>query len=213
MRLRPSGKKGPLAVQLSSFIEYQGREAETWEHMALCRARANCGDDSLRAELENNICNALSRQRDNDKLAREIRDMRDLIAKEKGDADIADIKILRGGLIDIEFIAQFLTLAYASACPQLLVVGTADLLRKAADSGLLNPADAELLLSAHRFYTDVIQMQRVVMTGGMKVDAAPKAVRMRIAAGAGLPDDRRLDLQIRDTAVFVTNIFRKTLGG
>ncbi|MDE2363895.1 MAG: bifunctional [glutamine synthetase] adenylyltransferase/[glutamine synthetase]-adenylyl-L-tyrosine phosphorylase [Hyphomicrobiales bacterium] len=212
MRLRPSGKKGPLAVQLSSFIAYQREEAETWEHMALTRARPISGDASLIERAAQEIASVISRRRDPALVAREILEMRQLIAKEKGDSDRSDIKTLRGGLIDIEFIAQFLQLAHASAHPDLPAVGTADVLRRAGALGLLDPDQAERLLVAHRFYTDIVQVQRVVLPLGMKPDAAPAAVRRRIAAGAGLPDERRLDATIEDTAASVARIFDRVFG-
>ena len=212
MRLRPSGKKGPLAVQVSSFLHYQREEAETWEQMALTRARAICGDSSLRAEVEAIVDAELSRPRDPALVAREISDMRELVAKEKGDQDRADIKLLRGGLIDVEFIAQFMVLAFAATHPQLLIVSTAETLRRAGEAQLLAPDDAQRLLDAHRFYTDVIQMQRIALPADMKPDVAPAPVRLRIAAGAGLPDEARLDRQIVDTADAVAAIFARVLG-
>ena len=211
MRLRPSGKKGPVAVQLSSFVQYQREEAETWEKMALCRARAVCGDRSLMRDLNDAMSEALRRPRDKTAVAREIAEMRELIAKEKGDADRSDIKLLRGGLIDIEFAAQFLVLVHAHARPEILLTGTADILRKAAALGLLDAAQAETLLSAHRLYTDVTQMQRILLPVEMKPASAPAAVRRRIAACAGLPDEQRLDSQISATVSSVAKLCRRLL--
>ena len=138
--------------------------------------------------------------------------MRELVAKEKGDQDRADIKLLRGGLIDVEFIAQFMVLAFAATHPQLLIVSTAETLRRAGEAQLLAPDDAQRLLDAHRFYTDVIQMQRIALPADMKPAVAPAPVRLRIAAGAGLPDEARLDRQIVDTADAVAAIFARVLG-
>lgn len=83
MRLRPSGKKGPLAVQLSSMVAYNRDEAETWEHMALTRARPICGDASLMADVRREIDAVLAMPRDRRALATAIREMRELIAREK----------------------------------------------------------------------------------------------------------------------------------
>ncbi len=200
MRLRPSGKKGPLAVQMSTFVDYQMREAETWEHMALTRARPVCGDISLIEQARETIHAVLARPRDHAATARSIGEMRELIAQEKGDSDFNDLKILRGGLIDIEFIAQYLVLAHASRHPGILVTPTAEALAAAGGNGLISSGDAELLRGAHRFYTDILQMQRAILPPGVKLEAAPRAAVARIAAGAGLPDARRLKQQIVDTA-------------
>ena len=211
MRLRPSGKKGPVAVQLSSFVQYQREEAETWEKMAISRARPICGDASLLDDLRTTIESSLAEARDLHALAREIRDMRELIASEKGDDDPSDLKLYRGGLIEVEFIAQFLVLAYAAQHRNLLVVGTSDILRRAVSAGLLAVADAETLLAAHRLYTDVVQMQRVLLPVDLKPDDAPAAVRRRIATSAGLPDDKQLNAELVERTEAVAALFRRLL--
>lgn len=213
MRLRPSGKKGPLAVQLSSMVAYNRDEAEVWEHMALTRARPICGDASLMSDAAREIDAVLSLPREPGPLAAAIREMRELIAKEKGDGDKADLKLYRGGLIDIEFAAQFLQLAHAARHRDLLGLGTADVLRRSAELGLVTPGQGERLSAAHRFYTDVVQMQRVLLPSDMKPDAAPASVRRRIATCAGLPDEKRLDLDISDTAASVKAICAELLPG
>ncbi|MCB1545409.1 MAG: bifunctional [glutamine synthetase] adenylyltransferase/[glutamine synthetase]-adenylyl-L-tyrosine phosphorylase [Rhodoblastus sp.] len=211
MRLRPSGKKGPVAVQFASFVQYQREEAETWEKMAISRARPICGDPSLLGDLEMAIEQSLAEKRDLRTLAREIRDMRKLIAKEKGDDDPADLKLYRGGLIDVEFIAQFLVLAHSAEHRNLLVVGTSDILRRAAAEGVLDAGDAEPLLAAHRLYTDVVQMQRVLLPVDMKPNSAPAAVRRRIATSAGLPDEKQLNAEILERAATVAALFKRLL--
>ena len=211
MRLRPSGKKGPVAVQFASFVQYQREEAETWEKMAISRARPICGDPSLLGDLEMAIEQSLAEKRDLRTLAREIRDMRKLIAKEKGDDDPADLKLYRGGLIDVEFIAQFLVLAHSAEHRNLLVVGTSDILRRAAAEGVLDAGDAETLLAAHRLYTDVVQMQRVLLPVDMKPNSAPAAVRRRIATSAGLPDEKQLNAEILERAATVAALFKRLL--
>lgn len=211
MRLRPSGRKGPLAVQLATFVEYQTHEAEVWEHMALTRARPVCGDAGLLAETQATIHKVLSRARNRAETAAAIVEMRNLIAQEKGDSDFNDLKILRGGLIDVEFIAQYLILAYGSQHPSLLMTATADVLSAAGEVGLIALDDAETLRNAHRFYTDVLQMQRTILPPSVKLEAAPKATFTRIAAGAGLPDAKRLKQQIADTAESVSAIYRRVL--
>ena len=83
MRLRPSGRQGPLATQLSSFKLYQLDEAETWEHMALTRARVVAGDASLGAEVAETVRETLTRKREAAQVARDARAMRALIAAKR----------------------------------------------------------------------------------------------------------------------------------
>ena len=87
LRLRPSGRKGPVATKLAGFIDYQKSDAETWEHMTLTRARVVAGDADVGASVAREIVEVLSRPRDRTVLARYIREMRALIAREKGDKD------------------------------------------------------------------------------------------------------------------------------
>ena len=110
LRLRPSGNKGPVATSIRAFSKYQSEEAWTWEHMALTRARAVSGDASLCAEARALIDEVLARPRDRAKLIDDLTEMRKLIEEEKPPRDIWDVKLIPGGLIDIEFIAQFLSL-------------------------------------------------------------------------------------------------------
>jgi glutamate-ammonia-ligase adenylyltransferase len=154
LRLRPSGGKGPLATQFSSFRLYQANEAETWEHMALTRARVVAGDKRLGDEIAAAIAAVLTKPRDRAKLAKDVKAMRDLIAREKGDQDPWDLKLVSGGLIDIEFVAQYLTLAEAARVPELLNVSTRATLAAAAEAGVIARDDADALIAAHRLYTD-----------------------------------------------------------
>src|SRR5690606_19077731 len=90
MRLRPSGQKGPVAAQLSTFREYQAKEAWTWEHLALTRARVVSGPPELRRKVEEAIRDTLTRKRDRAVIAKDVWDMRDRIAAEKGTDNIWD---------------------------------------------------------------------------------------------------------------------------
>src|ERR1700755_2494513 len=105
MRLRPSGRAGPVASRLDSFAQYQDREAWTWEHMALTRARVISGSPDFRREIERIIREVLTRPRDAAGVATDVADMRRAIALKKGEDDIWDLKYASGGLVDIDFIA------------------------------------------------------------------------------------------------------------
>ena len=117
MRLRPSGQQGPVAAQLSTFIEYQANEAWTWEHLALTRARVVAGPPELKARVEAAIHAALTKPRDRAKVAADVHEMRQRIAKEKGTENIWELKQVRGGLVDLEFIAQYLQLVPRRRAP------------------------------------------------------------------------------------------------
>jgi len=185
MRLRPSGRKGPLATQFLSFAAYQAEDAESWEHMSLTRARVIAGEPHLGALIDQTIRAVLTRPRGAG-LAQEVKEMRALIAREKGDSDPWDLKLAAGGLIDIEFIAQYLLLRHAHASPSLIHVSPCDILATAASAGLLAGKDMELLIRAHRLFSDVTQILQLSLDPGKDPRQANRAVKERLSKLAGV---------------------------
>ena len=188
MRLRPSGRQGPLATQFSAFVRYQEEAAETWEHMALTRARVIAGEASLADDVSAAVRRTLLRRRKASDIARDVRSMRALIGSEKGDKNVWDLKLVAGGLIEIEFVAQYLTLAFAHGRPDILDVSTRKAIDKAGAAGLLSADHVETLVGAHRLYTDATQFMRLSLAGPFDPAKAAAGVKRRIAAAAGFPD-------------------------
>ena len=188
MRLRPSGRQGPLATQLRSFKLYQEGEAETWEHMALTRARFVAGDKSLGTDIAATVRRTLTMKRDRAKVAKETRAMRALIAKEKGERDVWDLKLAAGGLIDIEFVAQHLELAFAHKHPAILDVSTRKVLEEASRAEMITPEQAEVLIDGHKLYSDATQFMRLSTSGPFDPAKAAAGVKRRTAASAGFPN-------------------------
>ena len=116
-RLRPSGNAGPLATHIDAFIKYQRNEAWTWESQALVRARPVAGDKELSRQIDTELADLLSTKRDGVKITTDIRDMRKTLKKEKPAKNVFDVKLAEGGLIDIEFIAQWAALVFDSVDP------------------------------------------------------------------------------------------------
>ena len=188
LRLRPSGRQGPLATQFSAFALYQRDEAETWEHMALTRARVVAGEPSLAADVAEAVRTTLVRERNPETIARDVRSMRALIASEKGDRDPWDLKLVSGGLMDIEFVVQYLSLAFAHERPDILDVSTRKTIDKAGAAGLLSAAHVETLIGGYRLYTDATQFMRLAIAGPFDPAKAAAGVKRRIAAAVGFPD-------------------------
>ena len=168
MRLRPSGRAGPLATQLTGFAGYQDTEAWTWEHMALTRARVVSASPAFKARVEKVIGEILRRPRDAELIAGDVVEMRGAIAKEKGDRERWDLKYAAGGLIDIEFIAQYLQLVHAERVPAILDTSTARVLDKAWGLRLLAVEDAEVLRPAVQLYQDLTQILRLCLIGSIR---------------------------------------------
>ncbi len=183
MRLRPSGQKGPVATQLSSFVHYQASEAWTWEHMALTRARVVSGPPALRAAVETAIRDVLLKRRDRAKTAADVRDMRARIEKEKGTRDPWELKQVRGGLVDLEFIAQHLQLVHAADHPTVLSQNTMAALQNLGSARLLPAAAAEALLPASRLLNNLTQVLQALPGRPLRAGQGPR--RPQDPAGAG----------------------------
>jgi glutamate-ammonia-ligase adenylyltransferase len=213
MRLRPSGRAGPLASRLDSFAEYQDREAWTWEHMALTRARVISAPSEFRGRIEAVIREVLTRPRDAAVIASDVAEMRRAIALEKGEAEIWDLKYAAGGMIDIEFIAQYLQLVHAAAKPDILSVSTLQVLDNAARLGVLAPSDLEVLRPAARLYHDLTQILRLCVSGKFKPETAGDDL-LRVMARAGdAPDFSSLQARVRETQGEVRRVFREVVEG
>ncbi|MDG1438597.1 MAG: hypothetical protein P8P98_06430, partial [Emcibacteraceae bacterium] len=125
MRLRPSGTAGPLAVSMESFNDYQQGKAWTWEHMALTRGRVISGPQILQENIDQCILNILSHQkRDHNNLLHEVAKMRIRLSDNFGTENIWALKHVRGGIIDVEFICQYLLLKHGSNHPEILTKNT-----------------------------------------------------------------------------------------
>jgi [glutamine synthetase] adenylyltransferase / [glutamine synthetase]-adenylyl-L-tyrosine phosphorylase len=212
MRLRPSGRAGPLASRVKSFAEYQEHEAWTWEHMALTRARVISASPEFRAEIEGIIRQVLTRRRDPSSVANDVADMRRAIALEKGEDDIWDLKYVAGGMVDIDFLAQYLQLVHAADQPDILNVSTLHVLDNAARLGLLSPSAAEVLRPAARLYHDLTQILRLCVSERFKPDVAGEDL-LRVMARAGdAPDFSSLQARVKETQVEVRRVFRALVG-
>jgi glutamate-ammonia-ligase adenylyltransferase len=209
MRLRPSGQKGPVATQLSGFIDYQRRDAWTWEHLALTRARVVSGPPALRAAVEQAIRRALTRKRDPARIAADVRDMRARIEKEKGTRDIWDLKQVNGGLIDLEFIAQYLQLVHANAHPEILSPNTITALVNLGGAGLLPAPAVEALLPAARLYHNLTQVLRLCLDGPFVPGKAADGLKSLLARAGEAPDFARLKADLVARQAEVARFFRE----
>ena len=211
MRLRPSGKAGPVAVRLDGFLSYQRNEAWTWEHLALTRARPIAGPPALREHLRQIIREVLTTPRDRLKTAADVREMRAMIEKEKGTRDIWQTKTFSGGMIDVEFIAQFLQIVHAPDAPGILDQNTANALGKLMAAGILSAQDGDTLLKASALYQDISQIVRLCTEGGFDPKEAPRDLIALLLHATGEPDLDRLEARLRETYAEVARLFSKLI--
>jgi len=213
MRLRPSGRAGPVASHLTSFAEYQDREAWTWEHMALTRARVISASPGFRAKIEGIIRDVLTRPREAAGVAGDVAEMRRAVALEKGEDDIWDLKYAAGGLVDIDFIAQYLQLVHAADQPDILDVSTLRVLDNAVRLDVLPQSSAEILRPATRLYHDLTQILRLCVTEKFKPETSGDDL-LRVMARAGdAPDFSSLEARVKETQSEVRRVFCEIVEG
>ncbi|YBV98097.1 bifunctional [glutamine synthetase] adenylyltransferase/[glutamine synthetase]-adenylyl-L-tyrosine phosphorylase [Phyllobacteriaceae bacterium JZ32] len=205
LRLRPSGNKGPVATHIASFGKYQRNEAWTWEHMALTRARPVAGDEALLAQVASEIDAVLAGPRDVAKTAKDVVEMRALVEKEKPPRDLWDLKLKPGGIIDLEFIAQFAGLT-GNVEAKRRSTATEDVLGHLAPS-FSEPSVSDELVDAHRLYTRLSQTIRLCIAGEVESDELPPGLADLLCRAAELPDMKRVESHLEQVAKTVRGHF------
>lgn len=188
MRLRPAGNAGPIASSLEAFTKYQQSEAWTWEYQALTRARVVCAEGDLGARFDDVMRAALIAPRDEAKILADVAEMRERLRKEHGTDDLWSPKHLRGGLVDIEFIAQYLQLRHAAGHPDVLAGDTVSVLRRAAAEGLVDAEMAGDLIEAATLWRNLQGILRLAVEGRFDADSAAPALKTVIARACGAVD-------------------------
>ncbi|WP_446720917.1 bifunctional [glutamine synthetase] adenylyltransferase/[glutamine synthetase]-adenylyl-L-tyrosine phosphorylase [Mesorhizobium sp. 131-2-1] len=205
LRLRPSGNKGPVATHVDAFKKYQRQDAWTWEHMALARARTIGGDAALCAEVETEVAAILALPRDAAKVMAEASEMRAMIEKEKPPRDLWDIKLIPGGLIDLEFIAQVAVLTGHVEAGRR-ATATADILARLSPD--LAGADVrQALCDAYALYLALTQMIRLCLTGEFQRHDVPPGLSDLLLAVTDLPDFAVLEAYLKETSQKVRQDF------
>ncbi|RMF38449.1 MAG: bifunctional [glutamine synthetase] adenylyltransferase/[glutamine synthetase]-adenylyl-L-tyrosine phosphorylase [Alphaproteobacteria bacterium] len=211
MRLRPSGRQGPVAVSLAGFAGYQREEAWTWEHMALTRARVVAGEPGLGADVDAVIEEVLSAPRDRDRLMADVREMRGRIARARaGRADsVWDVKRRPGGMLDIELVCQAGMLATGLAGIRAPIHAIAPL-RKA---GFLDDADAETLADALGLAIVVQHYGRLAMEGPLDPEAAGAGFVEALIRATDAPDLATLQQRLETGMAAAAAVVEGRLGG
>ena len=211
MRLRPSGNAGPVATTLAGFIKYQEASAWTWEHMALTRARFVAGDEALGSRIEESIRQILCRQHDPDKLLRDVAGMRERIERERKAKSVWDSKHLRGGLVDIEFLAQYLQLRHAAEFPAILSPCSEASFANCSNAGLLSPEDADQLIEAHRMLREIQGLLRLTVGDAFDEDAASDDLKIALCRATGFGSFAQVKEAMLDNALASYGIYNKII--
>jgi glutamate-ammonia-ligase adenylyltransferase len=173
LRLRPDGDAGLLAVSVEAFEQYQHKHAWAWEHQALTRARYASGDASVGARFEQIRADILVLPRDAARLREEVLAMREKInAGHPNSSPLFDLKHDRGGMVDVEFVTQYLVLCHSGTHPVLVRnLGNIALLRLSGEAGLIAP---ELAARAGDAYRTLRRVQHQMRLQGVEKARVPQ---------------------------------------
>lgn len=225
MRLRPSGKSGPLVTTLDAFRTYHEGAADTWEEMSLTRARIVCGSPGAREAVAAQIREILTRRRDAEALRGDVAEMRERMAAEYPSDEPFEVKHMRGGLVDLEFIAQYLQLSSAHEHPAVLAGGTAKCFEALEEAGVLagdatdatgaaggGETEAGFLARAVRFQRAVQALLRLAWSENDPVRDAPETLRRKVANALEHETFEELDAKLREMQAGARQRFRAHLG-
>ncbi|MEG3641527.1 bifunctional [glutamate--ammonia ligase]-adenylyl-L-tyrosine phosphorylase/[glutamate--ammonia-ligase] adenylyltransferase [Magnetococcus sp. PR-3] len=214
MRLRPSGASGPLVTTMEAFEKYQQNEAWTWEHQALIRADVVVGDRVSGGMMKQKMRGIITQQRELETLKKDVAEMRERIYQEKKPkVGVWDIKQARGGIVDIEFLIQYLVLAHAHAYANLVQRNATRALLSIHRNGLIDQPAYQVLDNAYRFYRLVENRLRLHHDRSENCIYEDSPVTLaRVARLCKLKDGEDLLQQLKEHLDAVRPIYEQHLG-
>ena len=213
-RLRPGGSDGPLATSLTAFDSYFDKTAWTYEFMALSRARvAATNNPDFAARVENTIKKHILRERDAPKLLADVVDMRARIAREFTTQNPWALKHARGGMVDLDFIAQYLLLRHAHSTPDIWKRNGQAVFEVALTEKLLPEETAQQLITAKKFMSDLMSLQRLSAPGGAITDDAPIGLKRLLTRGMRMKPFSALKDHLLEQQAIVSAIFQRMKEG
>ena len=213
MRLRPSGAAGPVAVSLARLESYYAGEAETWEFLALSRARVVWATSPAFAAVVTGVIETALRQpRDAARTLKDVREMRALMAKERPASGAWDLKLGPGGLVDIEFAAQTLQLLNAGMGGPL-AVNTADALARLHAAGLFDADKVGALEEAWTLQQGLTQVLKLALPGDADPAQEPPKFRALLARAGDAKDFRGLVAKLKRIQAAAHVAFKAAVAG
>ncbi len=211
LRLRPSGEAGPIATSFSSLSKYFHNDAWVWEKMALTRARVVFAEGSFRGTLENLICSLLRHPPDKKALLKGAAEMRFKLLQRHPSTQLWDIKHMRGGFVDIEFIAQYLQLLHAYENPTILSTNTAEGLNRLSANGLIENGKAKILIDAMILWHKIQGILRLCARKQFIEDLSTEGLQNLLTITSGMDSFSTLKSEVNETARNSHSIFQEII--
>ncbi len=203
MRLRPSGNAGPLATSFSAFVKYQKEKAWTWEHLALTRARIVVSEGDMKRKVHKAIDNILAMDFAPEKIITDVKHMQSLIRKERKAKHKFDLKLIEGGLIDIEFLVQSAQLLEG----KILKDPRANIGEKIRQFGRAKIIkNYERLAEIHNCYSIILQAMSICLPDPLNYSSWSDAFKDLLAFLTNYPNFELLENDITKMAKSVTQI-------
>ncbi|MDE0221162.1 MAG: bifunctional [glutamine synthetase] adenylyltransferase/[glutamine synthetase]-adenylyl-L-tyrosine phosphorylase [Spirochaetaceae bacterium] len=211
-RLRTSGQIELPVSTLDEFRDGHTGAASTSELMSLTRASVVCGDPATSAAVTAAIEGALASPRDPARLHEDVARRREAIAAGHPSQDPFDVQHVRGGLVDLESLAQYLRLRHAHESPEVLVGATASCFDALGAAGVIPEEEARFLAGAVRMQRTMQAMLRLTWSQGAPVRDAPEPMRLKLATALECAGLDELDAKLRETQAAAFDIYRRRIG-
>lgn len=210
LRLRPSGRWGPLVVTLASFLEYQKASAWTVEHMALTRGRVVLAGSKFRKKIEKGILGILAMKRDPLALAKQMAEVREKYFLEHGTESVFGVRQVRGGLIDAEYILQFYALTKGHENPDVFDPDFATSLDNLLKIKAFSENQAKLIEAAHDLFLEIHGLLRLCHEENPKESGLAPSLLTLMASTVGVPSGPALRNKLIETQKAVSGLYKKT---
>ncbi|MEL7452410.1 MAG: DUF294 nucleotidyltransferase-like domain-containing protein, partial [Pseudomonadota bacterium] len=210
MRLRPSGRAGPVAVSVQSFERYHMSEAWTWEHMALTRLRPIVGSDDLSNEVAELTCDLLAKAPRRDEVTNDVLSMRRRLMREKPGHGLWDMKSGPGGLVDLEFAVQHALLLHEGPYKHVPVIQ--DAISHLQKTGSFDAAMAVDLKDAYTVLSTLQHLQRLALPGDIVPVDLPSALRRLFARALECGTFAEVETRLLEAKKTVLKIRQERIG-
>lgn len=212
MQLRPTGNKGPVAVSLESFTRYHASESWTWERLALTRARVIAGSPALGSAVRDVIRHTLCRRVEKEVIRADAAEMRRKVEVHNPAKNLFDLKYVRGGLMDIDFVTQALELQHAHDDPAILAQATLAALARLKKEHILSELDASVLATAADLQLCLMQVLRIAVEGPLDPETATPGLKALLARAANVSRFENLTRLLTDLQHRAFEVFERLIG-